>query len=154
MRRLLLLASLVPLACGRPGAAPRPAAAESYRFSLPVAKLTIDSFTAYAEVAARADERTQGLMYRTALAPDSGMLFVFDSAEFQRFWMKNTLIPLSIAYIDSAGTITDILEMTPLDTTTLYASSRPVPYALEMNRGWFAARGIRPGARVAGLPQP
>jgi uncharacterized membrane protein (UPF0127 family) len=68
--------------------------------------------------------------------------------------MKNTLIPLSIAYIDSSGVITDIIEMAPLDTTTSYASSRAVPFALEMNRGWFAERGIRPGARVAGLPRP
>ena len=62
--------------------------------------------------------------------------------------------PLSIAYIDSSGVITDIIEMAPLDTTTPYASSRAVPFALEMNRGWFAERGIRPGARVAGLPRP
>jgi hypothetical protein len=140
------------LACGSPVQKPPPAAPESYRYALPVAALRIDSFTAFAEVAARPDARTQGLMYRTALAADSGMLFVFDSAEHQRFWMKNTLIPLSIAYVDSAGTITDILEMAPLDTTTPYASSRPVPYALEMSRGWFASRGIRPGATVSGLP--
>lgn len=149
-----LAALALLLACGRPASKPGPAAPASYRYKLPVAALRIDSFTAYAEVAVAPEALTQGLMHRTALAPDSGMLFVFDSAEHRRFWMKNTLIPLSIAYVDSSGVITDIIEMAPLDTTTPYASSRPVPFALEMNRGWFAGRGIRPGARIAGLPRP
>jgi uncharacterized membrane protein (UPF0127 family) len=86
------------------------------------------------------------------MAPDSGMLFVFDSDDFQRFWMKNTLIPLSIAYVTRDSLITDILEMAPLDTTTPYRSSRAVRYALEMNSGWFQTRGIKPGDTVRGIP--
>ncbi len=92
-------------------------------------------------------------MYRRSLAPDSGMLFLFDEDDFQRFWMKNTLIPLSIAYITRDSLITDILEMAPLDTTTPYVSSKPALYALEMNSGWFQSKGIRPGDTVRGLPQ-
>jgi len=87
------------------------------------------------------------------MAPDSGMLFVFDSSEFQRFWMKNTLIPLSIAFITGDSLITDILEMAPLDTTTPYVSSKPVLYALEMNSGWFRSQGIKSGDTVRGLPR-
>jgi uncharacterized membrane protein (UPF0127 family) len=93
-------------------------------------------------------------MFRSGLAPDSGMLFVFDQEEVRHFWMKNTWIPLSIAYIGSDSAITDILEMAPGDTTTRYSSSRPALYALEMNAGWFLSRGIRPGDTVHGLPVP
>jgi uncharacterized membrane protein (UPF0127 family) len=91
-------------------------------------------------------------MFRRSMAPDSGMLFVFDSNELQRFWMKNTLIPLSIAFITRDSFITDVLEMAPLDTTTPYASSKPARYALEMNSGWFQSHGIRPGDTVRGIP--
>ena len=80
------------------------------------------------------------------------MLFVFDSDESQRFWMKNTLIPLSIAYITRDSLITDILEMAPLDTTTPYVSSKAVLYALEMNSGWFQSHDIKPGDTVRGMP--
>jgi len=92
-------------------------------------------------------------MYRSSLAPDSGMLFVFDTVDYQRFWMKNTLIPLSIAFITRDSLITDIMEMAPLDTTTPCHSSKPVLYALEMNSGWFQSRGIKPGDVVHGLPR-
>jgi uncharacterized membrane protein (UPF0127 family) len=115
--------------------APRP--------SLPSIELRIKDSHVFAEVVSKPEDRTLGLMYRRSLAPDSGMLFVFDEDEFQRFWMKNTLIPLSIAYI---------LEMAPLDTTTPYASTKPVRYALEMNSGWFQAKGIKPGDTVRGIP--
>jgi hypothetical protein len=98
------------------------------------------------------EDRALGLMFRRSLAPDSGMLFVFDSDDFQRFWMKNTLIPLSIAYITSDSLITDILEMAQLDTTTPYLSSKPVRYALEMNSGWFQSKGIKPGDTIRGIP--
>ncbi|MBN2536968.1 DUF192 domain-containing protein [candidate division WOR-3 bacterium] len=105
-----------------------------------------------AEVVRTAESRTRGLMFRQALAPDSGMLFVFDSASVQQFWMKNTWIPLDIAFIESSGVITDILQMATLDTVTPYRSSRPVLYALETNQGWFVARGIRPGDTLLGIP--
>jgi uncharacterized membrane protein (UPF0127 family) len=122
------------------------------RLPLPVAQLTVNDRTVYAELARLPHERSRGLMFRRTLAPDSGMLFIFDAAERQRFWMKNTLIPLSIAFADTAGAITDILEMTALDTATDYSASVPARYALEMNRGWFAANAVRPGDTIRGLP--
>jgi uncharacterized protein len=133
------------LSCSHPQAIPP-------RFPLPVAQLTIAGHTIQAELARLPHERNRGLMYRKTLAPDSGMLFIFDSPEPMRFWMKNTLIPLSIAYADTAGLITNILEMAPLDESTDYSSSRPVLYALEMNRRWFSTAGIKPGDTINGLP--
>jgi uncharacterized protein len=126
-------------------AAPRP--------PLPTTELRIKSALVSAEVVSKPADRALGLMFRRSMAPDSGMLFVFDSDDYQRFWMKNTLIPLSIAYISRDSLITDILEMAPLDTTTPYLSSKAVRYALEMNSGWFQAKGIKPGDTVRGIPQ-
>ncbi len=90
-------------------------------------------------------------MFRSTLSPDSGMFFIFDRDEPLRFWMKNCYIPLSIAFIDSQGIITDILEMAPLDTTTIYCSSKPVRYALEAVAGWFTFNQIKPGDTVHGF---
>lgn len=105
----------------------------------------------WAEVVRKEEERVQGLMFRTHLGLDSGMLFVFENDETLSFWMKNTYIPLAIAFIDSTGIITDILEMQPLDTLSRYRSSRPVRYALEVNSGWFFSRNIKPGDTVSGI---
>jgi uncharacterized protein len=120
--------------------------------SLPTVELRIKDTHIYAEVVSKPEDRALGLMFRRSLAPDSGMLFVFDSPEFQRFWMKNTHIPLSIAYITRDSLISDILEMAPLDTATPYISSKAVLYALEMNSGWFQIHGIKPGDTVRGIP--
>ena len=91
-------------------------------------------------------ERQRGLMDRTALGEDRGMLFVFRREQPLSFWMKNTLIPLSIAYIDSKGRITDILDMKPLDDEPPhYVSSEPVLYALEVNQGFFDEHGVKVG---------
>jgi hypothetical protein len=116
------------------------------------AELRIKDARIFAEVVTRPEDRNLGLMFRRSMAQDSGMLFVFDTDDFQRFWMKNTLIPLSIAYITRDSLITDILEMAPLDTTTPYLSSRAVRYALEMNSGWFQTRGIKPGDTIRSIP--
>jgi hypothetical protein len=98
------------------------------------------------EVADDPFERTRGLMYRKALGEDRGMLFVFPREQPLTFWMKNTLIPLSIAYIDSRGRLTDILDMKALDDEPPhYVSSEPVQYALEVNRGFFEERGVKIG---------
>ena len=91
-------------------------------------------------------------MFRTSLAPDSGMLFIFEKEAFRYFWMKNTHIPLSIAYISRNSVIIDILEMAPEDTTR-YPSSGPAIYVLEMNAGWFQTAGIKPGDTVFGIPE-
>jgi uncharacterized protein len=98
------------------------------------------------EVADDPFEQARGLMRRKSLGEDRGMLFVFRGEEVRSFWMRNTLIPLSIAYIDSGGRITDILNMKPLDDKPPhYVSSEPVQYALEVNQGFFEERGVKVG---------
>ncbi len=99
------------------------------------------------EIADTNEERQTGLMGRTALAEDAGMLFVFDTEQQLSFWMKDTLIPLSIAFIDSEGRIVDIQDMQPLDETP-HPSAAPAQYALEVNQGFFEARGIQVGDTV------
>ncbi len=99
----------------------------------------------HVEIADTPDEQTRGLMGRTELAEDAGMLFVFDREVQLPFTMENTLIPLSIAFIDTQGRIVDILDMQPLDETTPYSSAEPYRYALEVNQGFFEARGIEVG---------
>jgi uncharacterized membrane protein (UPF0127 family) len=133
---------------------PKPQTRSPVRQTLDRAELLIRGHRAGVEIARRPEDRSQGLMFRSSLAPDSGMLFVFDQEEVRYFWMKNTWIPLSIAYIGSDRVITDILEMAAGDTTTRYFSSSPALYALEMNAGWFLSRGIRPGDTVRGIPGP
>jgi uncharacterized protein len=102
-----------------------------------------------AEVADERAERQTGLMGRTELAPDAGMLFVFGWERDLSFWMRNTLIPLSIAYIAADGRIVDIQDMEPLDDEPpSYASAEPAKYALEVNQGFFAERGVEVGDTV------
>jgi len=99
------------------------------------------------ELAQTDAERTTGLMYRTALEDGKGMLFIFERDQVLSFWMKNTLIPLSIAYIAYDGTIIDIRDMYPKNTSPVH-SSRSVRYALEVPQGWFARAGVKPGDTV------
>ncbi|MDR3174437.1 MAG: DUF192 domain-containing protein [Treponema sp.] len=105
------------------------------------------SVTLWAEIARSAEEKQRGLMYRRDLAEGRGMLFIFDRDQIMSFWMKNTFIPLSIAYIKSDGSILEILDMRPLDETPV-RSSRGVRYALEAPQGWFGRAGIRAGDRL------
>ncbi|HEV3477076.1 MAG TPA: DUF192 domain-containing protein, partial [Rubrobacteraceae bacterium] len=101
------------------------------------------------EIADTDPERQRGLMGRTALPEDQGMLFVFGGEQELSFWMKNTLIPLSIAYIDSEGRIVDIQDMKTLDDDPPhYVSAEPARYALEVNQGFFEERGIEVGDRA------
>jgi uncharacterized membrane protein (UPF0127 family) len=105
------------------------------------------------EIADSPAEQARGLMDRTALAEDRGMLFVFPEEEVRSFWMRNTLIPLSIAYMDSQGRIVDIQDMEPLDDDEPhYVSAEPARYALEVNQGFFDERGVEAGDRVE-LPE-
>ena len=98
------------------------------------------------EIADNLFEQERGLMYRTAMEEDRGMLFVYKDERLLSYWMKNTYIPLSIAYIDSKGRITDIIDMKPLDDRPPhYVSSEPVKYALEVNQGFFEERGVKVG---------
>ncbi len=98
------------------------------------------------EIADDSEEQAQGLMNRTSLGEDQGMLFVFDEEATLSFWMRNTLIPLSVAYIDSEGRIVDIQKMEPLDDEPpQYVSAEPAQYALEVNQGFFEERGVEVG---------
>ena len=117
---------------------------------LPVAELRAGMHLIRAEVAADFATRGRGLMHRKGLAPNAGMLFVFDGPSQQCMWMKNTYIPLSVAFLDEQGTIINIADMQPQSEQT-HCSARPALYALEMTRGWFADRGIKPGAKLGGL---
>jgi uncharacterized protein len=105
------------------------------------------------EIADDVAEQAKGLMYRKTLGEDRGMLFVYPDERELSYWMKNTLIPLSIAYIDSKGRIVDILDMKPLDDRPPhYVSSEPVQYALEVNKGFFEKNGVKEGDH-AELPE-
>ncbi|MGE0802793.1 MAG: DUF192 domain-containing protein [Lautropia sp.] len=149
--RLALLASAAALAAallGWPPAAPaQPAEANP---TLQQVWLQAGIHRIRAEVAASPGERARGLMMRQSLAPNSGMLFVFENASVHCFWMKNTLIPLTIAFIAEDGTVVDLADMKPHDENS-HCPSRPVRYALEMEQGWFKAKGIKDGDRIGGL---
>ncbi|WP_312435546.1 DUF192 domain-containing protein [Janthinobacterium sp.] len=108
-----------------------------------------------AEVAATEDQREQGLMYRDSMAVNGGMLFVFGASATQCMWMKNTALPLSVAFLDASGRIVNIEDMQP-QTLDSHCSTRlvPVRYALEMNLGWFRLRNIKPGMAIGNLPLP
>src|SRR5204862_2798976 len=118
---------------------------------LPVVQLNAGMHLIRAEVAADYGSRMTGLMQRASMPSNAGMLFIFDEATTQCMWMKNTLIPLSVAFIDDKGAIINVEEMEP-QTEDSHCAKRPARYALEMNRGWFAARGIKPGSRTGGIP--
>jgi uncharacterized protein len=118
--------------------------------NLPVVELRIKNHKLKVEVAANANSRTIGLMNRFSLAPDSGMLFVFAQSEPLGFWMKNTYIPLSIAYLDTKGHILNIVDMKPHDESS-HPSKGPAMFAIEMKQGWFKEKGIAAGDKVEGL---
>lgn len=117
---------------------------------LPVSVLTAGMYRIQAEVASTDATRTRGLMFRKELAPNSGMLFVFEQPSMQCFWMRNTLLPLSIAFILDDGTITNIADMAPM-TENSHCSTAPVRYTLEMEQGWFEKHGITAGKKITGI---
>jgi uncharacterized membrane protein (UPF0127 family) len=104
-----------------------------------------------AEVATNPAQHEQGLMYREKLGQNEGMVFVFDTPSRVCMWMKNTLIPLSVAFIDADGKIINIEDMEP-QTTESHCAKKPAQYALEMNRGWFKQKNIKPNSSIDGLP--
>ena len=144
-RALLLAAALGWAACGN-GTPPAVPGAQ-----LPLGWLTVDGHRISVELARRPAEQSRGLMFRTSLPPDHGMLFLFSVDEVQTFWMRNTKIPLSIAYADKSGRIVRIADMEPLDDRPV-SSIVPARYALEMNRGWFAAHGVVAGDPITDIP--
>ncbi|MDO5101658.1 MAG: DUF192 domain-containing protein [Lautropia sp.] len=120
-------------------------------FKLPLVELKLGQQTIEAEVASTEAQRSQGLMYRHSLDEGRGMLFVFDSPGQYCFWMKNTLIPLSIAFINERGTITDLADMAPQDERS-HCPTKAIRYALEVNQGWFGQQGVKVGDTLEGLP--
>jgi hypothetical protein len=118
---------------------------------LPVVELQAGMHVIRAELASTPLQRQAGLMHRQQMAAHEGMLFVFEQPEPQCFWMKNTPLPLSIAFIADDGHIVNIADMQPLSEAS-HCSAQPVRFALEMNQGWFAKRGIKPGFRLKGAP--
>jgi uncharacterized membrane protein (UPF0127 family) len=117
---------------------------------LPIKRLNAGMHVIQAEVASTPETRSTGLMHRKTLAPNHGMLFVFDQANVQCFWMRNTFIPLSIAFLLDDGTIVNIADMKPQSDDS-HCSSKPVRLALEMEQGWFATRAMTPGKKILGL---
>jgi len=137
----LLLAALwiaAPLAAAQPQA------------RLPTLALSAGIHVIQAEVANTFPSRAQGLMFRKSLGANHGMLFVFPEAGPQCMWMKNTYVPLSVAFVDERGVILNIADMQP-QTEDSHCAAGPARYALEMSRGWFAAKGVSPGARISGI---
>src|SRR5512140_1028920 len=118
---------------------------------LPTVKLTAGIHVITAEAATTNQTRMVGLMHRERLAPNHGMLFVFEDKSQQCFWMRNTPVALTIAFIEDDGTIAQLADMAPR-TEVSHCSVKPVRYALEMEQGWFAKRGIAAGAKMGGLP--
>ncbi len=121
------------------------------QLNLPRVKLKAGMNIIDAQVAATPEQRTVGLMHRKTMPQHEGMLFVFDFPSQQCFWMRNTLLPLAIAFIADDGRIVNIDEMKPL-TEDPHCSTEPVRYVLEMNKGWFAKKGIKAGAKLEGPP--
>jgi uncharacterized membrane protein (UPF0127 family) len=119
--------------------------------NLPRTTLTAGMYRIDTQVAVTPEQQAIGLMFRKSMPVHEGMLFVFDHPSRQCFWMKNTLLPLTAAFVDDDGVIANLADMQPLTTTT-HCSSRPVRFVLEMNQGWFAKRGIKAGFRLAGEP--
>jgi len=120
------------------------------RAELPVIELSAGMHLIRAELADTFASRMQGLMHRQRLGQNAGMLFLFEEPAIQCMWMRNTLVPLSVAFLDEAGTIINIADMQPHSEDS-HCAVRPARYALEMNRGWFGERGIKPGARLRGI---
>jgi uncharacterized membrane protein (UPF0127 family) len=118
---------------------------------LPTTQLSAGIHVIHAEVANTEDARRSGLMFRKALEANDGMLFVFEDPDLQCFWMRNTLLPLSIAFIGDDGEIVNIEDMAP-ETDDPHCSKKQVRYALEMAQGWFAGHGIKAGKKIEGLP--
>jgi uncharacterized membrane protein (UPF0127 family) len=126
-------------------------AQEAPQAKLPTVTLVAGMHNIVAEVARTRLQRQVGMMMRTSMAPHEGMLFVFDEPQTQCFWMRNTLLPLAAAFVAEDGTIVNVAEMQPRSDDS-HCSTKPVRYVLEMNAGWFAKRGLKPGFKLRGQP--
>ena len=143
MRHFILGLALIAAA----GSAP----AQEPQTDLPRVRLSAGMYQIDAQVAQSPDQRATGLMYRKQMPQHEGMLFAFEQPGVQCFWMKNTVLPLTAAFIADDGEIVNLADMKP-QTTDSHCSARPVRFVLEMNQGWFAKRGIKAGTRLGGDP--
>ena len=141
----LLLSLLLGLASVSTNAQNQP------QLNLPRTTLSIGFHQLQVQVAATPEQQATGLMFRTDMPAHEGMLFVFPTASQQCFWMKNTLIPLTAAFVADDGTIINLEDMQP-QTTQSHCSSKPVRFVLEMNQGWFVKKGLKAGGKLAGVP--
>lgn len=119
------------------------------QLTLPRVALTAGFYQIDAQVAAMPAQRETGLMHRQQMPQQEGMLFVFEGPATQCFWMKNTLLPLTAAFVADDGTVVNLADMQP-QTLDSHCSSKPVRYVLEMNQGWFAKKGLKAGTRLGG----
>jgi uncharacterized membrane protein (UPF0127 family) len=110
--------------------------------------IKVGGHTLHLQLALTAAEHQKGLMFRDVLPKDHGMLFIFQRPKQQGFWMKNTSLPLDIAYVAADGELLEIRKLFPYDETPVVSSSRNILIAIETNRGWFARNGVKPGARL------
>ena len=145
MKHVFRLIWLIGCVCGSALAQDRP------QLTLPRVKLQAGMYQIDAQVAITPDQRQIGLMYRPDMPQHEGMLFVFEQPTEQCFWMKNTLLPLSAAFVADDGTIVNLADMQP-QTTESHCSAKPVRFVLEMNQGWFLKKAIKPGAKLVGKP--
>jgi uncharacterized protein len=128
-----------------------PAGAQEPQTALPRVKLQAGMYLIDAQVAQSPGQREIGLMFRKEMPQSEGMLFVFEEPSQQCFWMRNTLIPLTAAFIADDGTVVNLADMKP-QTLDSHCSNQPVRYVLEMNQGWFSRKGIKPGFKLGGPP--
>ena len=124
-------------------------AQEAPQMNLQRTRLSAGMYVIDAQVALTPDERQIGLMRRKDMPQHEGMIFIFEQVAQQCFWMKNTLLPLTAAFVADDGTIVNLADMKP-QTTESHCSTQPVRYVLEMNKGWFAKKGIKAGSKLAG----
>jgi len=137
-----LLAAVLALASAR--------VAAGQALALPTVELNAGIHLIHAELADNESARMLGLMYRDSLAPNHGMLFIFDETDTHCMWMRNTLLPLSVAFIDNDGAIVNVEEM-QARTDATHCARRGVHYALEMAAGWYKAHGLGPGSVIRGI---
>jgi hypothetical protein len=116
---------------------------------LPTVTLHAGMHNIVAQVARTSEQRQIGLMFRQHMAAHEGMIFVFETPATQCFWMRNTLIPLSAAFLADDGSIVNVEDMKPQSDES-HCSNKPVRFVLEMNQGWFAKRGLKPGDKLTG----
>ena len=150
-RRALAASALIGLLLVSGHSWATPPMADQPQLHLPRLRLQAGIHQIDAQIAQTPPSQQIGLMHRRSMPQHEGMLFVFDQARVQCFWMKNTLIPLSAAFLREDGTIVNIADMQPLSERT-HCSQEPVRFVLEMNQGWFAQRRIQPGQRLSGKP--